>query len=106
MLNALSRPAAPHTHELRIVADGFTGVNQCGFVLQSATFATERYPTESMNFWSLPKDFHTCGKSCGKSRIFVFHACFGLIHCGFPGGETARRLKQQVSTSPLLPAAR
>lgn len=24
-------------------------------------------PQTSMSLWSLPRDFHTCGKNCGKS---------------------------------------
>jgi hypothetical protein len=50
-----------------------------------------------MRVWSPPKDFHTCGKSCGKSLFLAFHLCFEPILRGFQRGETVKGLKKRPS---------
>jgi hypothetical protein len=52
-----------------------------------------------MRHWSLPKDFHTCGKNCGNStRSALLLSYFGDFASVFAGAKPKRRMKSGFLT--------
>jgi hypothetical protein len=54
--------------EPTILATGPKGVNRTGLCYSPRPSGRSRGRPKAVHVWSLPKVFHTCGKSCGKSR--------------------------------------
>jgi len=69
-------PSAPRAREIETV-NGSERVLKVSIGVVCATVGVLQLVSESptpavrMRIWSVPKDFHTCGKNCGKSPEFL-----------------------------------
>jgi hypothetical protein len=93
--------ARARENELSIVANAFGTCQSKSFVLQSASFKqflvlVSASPANRMAIWSVPKVFHTCGKSCGKSTEFNDLLGFWAY---FPQVSTGRKLESRIKTT-------
>jgi hypothetical protein len=84
--------------KLLMVANAFRRCQSEWFVLQSASFnrflVSDPSPIGCV-IWSVPKDFHTCGKNCGKSLEFKHLLRSGPQLAGFSRGEGPKTVSKR-----------